>query len=53
MSVDGFAQGIEGPVALVGIELGPGLVQAMVQDSETSVRLEGMGHVQSTGCQNP
>ncbi len=35
MSVDGFAQVIEGPAALAGIELGPGLVQAMVADTET------------------
>ena len=35
MSVDGFAQIIEGPAALAGIELGPGLVQAMVADTAT------------------
>lgn len=35
MSADGFAQVIEGPAELAGIELGPGLVQAMVQDTET------------------
>ena len=35
MSVDGFAQVIEGPAELAGIELQAGLVQAMVGDTET------------------
>ncbi len=35
MSVDGYAQIIEGPAQLAGIELETGLVQAMVDDTET------------------
>ncbi len=35
MSVDGYAQVIESPAQLAGIELETGLVQAMVEDTET------------------
>lgn len=36
MQVDDFASVIEGPAKLAGLELGPGLVQAMISDAETS-----------------
>lgn len=35
MSVDGIVHVIDGPAAVAGIELEPGLVQAMVEDTET------------------
>ena len=34
MSVNRFAQVIEGPANMAGIELEPGLVQGMVQDTK-------------------
>lgn len=36
MKVDDLALLIEGPAKLAGLELGPGLVQAMIHDTETS-----------------
>lgn len=36
MEVDDFASVIEGPARVAGLELGPGLVQAMVSDTKTS-----------------
>ena len=36
MTVDRMTQVIEGPARLSGIELGPGLVQTMITDAETS-----------------
>ncbi len=36
MAVDDFASVIEGPARIAGLELGPGLVQAMISDTETS-----------------
>lgn len=36
MRVDDFASVIEGPAKIAGLELGPGLVQAMISDTKTS-----------------
>ena len=36
MEVDGFAPVIEGPAQTAGLELGPGLVQALISDTKTS-----------------
>jgi len=36
MAVDDFASVIEGPAEIAGLELGPGLVQAMIGDTKTS-----------------
>ena len=36
MEVDDFAPVIEGPAQIIGLELGPGLVQAMIGDTKTS-----------------
>lgn len=36
MQVDDFASVIEGPAKIGGLELGPGLVQAMISDTKTS-----------------
>lgn len=36
MAVDDFALVIEGPAKIAGLELGPGLVQAMISDTDTS-----------------
>ena len=36
MEVDDFASVIEGPARIAGLELGPGLVQAMIGDTKTS-----------------
>lgn len=36
MAVDDFATVIEGPARIAGLELGPGLVQAMIGDTKTS-----------------
>lgn len=36
MQVDDFASVIEGPAKLAGLELGPGLVQAMISDTKTT-----------------
>lgn len=36
MAVDDFASVIEGPARIAGLELGPGLVQAMIRDTQTS-----------------
>lgn len=36
MEVDGFASVIEGPAKISGLELEPGLVQAMISDTKTS-----------------
>ena len=36
MQVDDFASVIEGPAKIAGLELGPGLVQAMIGDTKTS-----------------
>ena len=36
MAVDDFASVIEGPARIAGLELGPGLVQAMISDTKTS-----------------
>ena len=36
MEVDDFAAVIEGPAGIAGLELGPGLVQAMINDTKTS-----------------
>ncbi|GKS65717.1 hypothetical protein YTPLAS72_30210 [Nitrospira sp.] len=36
MQVDDFASVIEGPAKIVGLELGSGLVQAMISDTKTS-----------------
>ena len=36
MAVDDFASVIEGPAGIAGLELGPGLVQAMISDTKTS-----------------
>lgn len=36
MQVDDFASVIEGPAKLAGLDLGPGLVQAMINDTKTT-----------------
>ena len=36
MAVDDFAPVIEGPAGVAGLDLGPGLVQAMISDTQTS-----------------